>query len=48
MPAFPGATVTAEQGFEIVDLRPAELRSLTQRDLPRRMEIVAMAAIKKH
>jgi tripartite-type tricarboxylate transporter receptor subunit TctC len=35
-----------QQGFEIVDLGPAELRSLMHRDLPRLMEIVAIAGIK--
>jgi len=45
MPAI--APKLVEQGFEIVDLGPTELRSLMERDLPRLMEVVAIAGLKK-
>ncbi len=41
------ASKLVEQGFEIVDLAPPELRSLMERDLPRLMEVVALAGLKK-
>jgi tripartite-type tricarboxylate transporter receptor subunit TctC len=36
-----------EQGFELVDLGPAELRALMERDLPRWLDIVSIAGLKK-
>ena len=41
------ASKLVEQGFEIVDLGPPELRGLMERDLPRLMEVVALAGLKK-
>ena len=33
----------SDQGFDFVDLGPAELRSLMERDWPRWLEIIALA-----
>ena len=41
------ASKLVEQGFEIVDLGPPELRGLMERDLPRLMEVVALAGLRK-
>lgn len=41
------ASKLVEQGFEIVDLGPPELRGLMERDLPRLMEVVTLAGLKK-
>jgi tripartite-type tricarboxylate transporter receptor subunit TctC len=35
-----------EQGFELVDVGPGELRALMERDLPRWLEIIALAGVK--
>lgn len=35
-----------EQRFDLVDIGPAESRAVTARDLPRWIEIIAIAGIK--
>jgi tripartite-type tricarboxylate transporter receptor subunit TctC len=37
----------SDQGFDFVDLGPAELRSLMERDWPRWLEIIALAGLKR-
>jgi hypothetical protein len=41
------ASKLVEQGFEVVDLGPPQLRGLMERDLQRLMEVVALAGLKK-